>query len=85
MLVAEERVFVAKVEKMDRVPHGTGDLFAGFLTAELLNGAPDAMALGRAAGGVKHALDVSRGRDRLLLSLMDWINGIEPARVESLS
>ena len=43
------------------------------------------MALGRAAGGVKHALDVSRGRDRLLLSLMDWINGIEPARVESLS
>ena len=85
VLVAEERVFVAKVEKMDRVPHGTGDLFAGFLTAELLNGPPDAMVLGRAAGGVKHALDVSRGRDRLLLSLMDWINGIEPTHVESLS
>ncbi len=85
VLITEGSVLVGKVEKLDRVPHGTGDLFAGLLTAELLQGAPDADALGRAAGGVKHALDVSRGRDCLLLSIMDWTHGIEPARIESLS
>jgi pyridoxine kinase len=85
VLITERGVLVGKVEKLDRVPHGTGDLFAGLFTAELLQGAPDAAALGRAAGGVKHALDVSHGSDRLLLSMMDWTHGIEPARIESLS
>jgi pyridoxine kinase len=85
VLVAEERVFVAKVEKLDHVPHGTGDLFAGLFTAGLLNGEPDSAALARAAGGVKHALDLSRGSDHLLLSLMVWTDGIEPVPVESLS
>jgi len=85
LLFTERGVLVGKVEKLDRVPHGTGDLFAGLLTAELLQGAPDAAALGRAAGGVKHALDISRDSDRLLLSMMDWTHGIEPARIESLS
>ena len=85
LLITERGVLVGKVEKLDRVPHGTGDLFAGLLTAELLQGAPDAAALGRAAGGVKHALDISRDSDRLLLSMMNWTHGIEPARIESLS
>ena len=85
LLFTERGVLVGKVEKLDRVPHGTGDLFAGLLTAELLQGAPDAAALGRAAGGVKHALDISRDSDRLLLSMMNWTHGIEPARIESLS
>jgi pyridoxine kinase len=85
VLVAEEPVLVGKVAKMDRVPHGTGDLFAGLLTAELLKGSPEATALGRAAGGVRHVLELSRGSDRLLLSLIDWMKGIEPVRIESLS
>ncbi len=85
VLVAGGDVFAGSVEKLERAPHGTGDLFAGLLTSALMQGVPDAAALGFAVGGVGHALDVSRDSDRLLLALMDWTNGIKAARVERLS
>jgi pyridoxine kinase len=85
VLVAGGDVFAGSVEKMERAPHGTGDLFAGLLTSALMQGVPDAAALGFAIGGVGHALDVSGGSDRLLLPLMDWTGGIKPARIERLS
>jgi pyridoxine kinase len=83
--VGENGVCISKVAKIDHVPHGTGDLFAGLLTAALLQGASDARALGHAVGGVRHALTVSRGSDRLLLSLMNAPETIAPAPVESLA
>jgi pyridoxine kinase len=76
VFISGEDVFVSTVERMENVPHGTGDLFAGLLTEKLLSGAPPETALGWAVGGVKHALDVSRGHDRLLLASMDWSEGI---------
>jgi pyridoxine kinase len=85
ILVDDSAALVTAVRKMDRVPHGTGDLFAGLLAAKLLQGAVDSDALGYAVGGVKHALDVSRDSDRLLLPLIDWKSGIEQPRVECLA
>jgi pyridoxine kinase len=72
VLVTEESVAIAKVERMDNTPHGTGDLFAGLLTAQLVAGRPAAVALDTAVNGVRHALQFSRGRDRLLLEMLDW-------------
>jgi pyridoxine kinase len=85
VLVAGGEVLVSHVEKLDDVPHGTGDLFAGLLTAKLVAGVPLAFALGYAVGGVTHAVHVSRGSDRLILALIDWSNGITPARIERLA
>jgi len=85
VLVSSGDVFACGVEKLESAPHGTGDLFAGFLASALMEGAADDVALGLAVGGVRHALDVSRGSDRLLLSKMDWTNGIRAAQVERLS
>jgi pyridoxine kinase len=81
VLVAGDGVFVSTVDRLDGVPHGTGDLFAGLLTAKLLAGASPEVALGYAVGGVKNALNVSQGQDRLLLASMDWSNGIITAPV----
>jgi pyridoxine kinase len=85
VLVDGDAAFAAAVQKIDRVPHGTGDLFAGLLAAKLLQGVANSDALGYAVGGVKHALDVSRESDRLLLPLIDWKNGIEQPRIECLA
>ena len=85
VFVADGEAFIGKVDKLEDVPHGTGDLFTGLLTSKLLAGAPAVSALGYAVGGVKHAVDVSRGSDRLLLALMDWSNGIIPAQIDRLA
>ncbi|HEY8194898.1 MAG TPA: pyridoxal kinase [Hyphomicrobium sp.] len=63
---------VGKVEKLPDVPHGTGDLFAGFLTARLMRGASVTDAWNHAIHGVSYGLEASRGSDRLLLPLIDW-------------
>jgi pyridoxine kinase len=47
-------------------------LFAGFLTARLLNGAPVPDAWTHAAQGVAFGVEASRGSDRLMLPLIDW-------------
>jgi pyridoxine kinase len=85
VLVNDGAALVTAVRKMESVPHGTGDLFAGLLAAKLLQGAANSDALGYAVGGVKHALDVSRDSDRLLLPLIDWKGGIKQPRVECLA
>jgi pyridoxine kinase len=72
VLVGGESIVVVEVDKLPDVPHGTGDLFAGFFVAGLLTGAAPEPAFCRAVDGVRHALDVSRGSDRLLLPLIDW-------------
>lgn len=72
VLIAEKRAFIGRVEKWADVPHGTGDVFAGCLTAKLLHGEAPETALAYALGGVRRALEVSRGSDRLLPYFVDW-------------
>lgn len=74
VMTAANRTFIGRVEKWPDVPHGTGDVFAGCLTAKLLQGETPETALGYALGGVRRALEDSRGTDRLLPYLVDWRN-----------
>ncbi len=85
VLIAGGHALVGAVEKWDDVPHGTGDVFAGCLTARLMLGETPADALGYAIAGVRRALEVSRGSDRLFPNLVDWVNGISPVEIETLT
>ena len=85
VLITEGRTLMGRVEKWDGVPHGTGDVFAGCLTAKLMLGHKPEEALAYAIGGVRSALEVSRGTDRLLPNLVDWVHGIAPVPIEALS
>ncbi len=83
VLAAGGQAFVGRVEKWNDVPHGTGDIFAGCLTARLMLGAKPEAALAYAIAGVREALKVSRGTDHLLPNLVDWTNGITPVPIET--
>lgn len=72
VLVQSGSVQVNAVKKLADVPHGTGDLFAGFLTARLLRGASVTDAWTHAIQGVGYGVEASRGSDRLMLPLIDW-------------
>jgi pyridoxine kinase len=72
VLVTAGKVLVSNVAKFDDVPHGTGDLFAGFLMADLLRGASITDAWSHAIQGVGYGVEASRGSDRLMLPLIDW-------------
>jgi pyridoxine kinase len=84
VLMAEGRTLVGRVEKWADVPHGTGDVFAGCLTAKLLLGEPPEAALAYAIAGVKSALEASRGTDHLLPNLVDWKNGVSAVAIETI-
>ena len=81
VLVDGERVLTGSVEKWNDVPHGTGDVFAGCLTAKLMLGRTPDEALAYAIAGVRQVLEVSRGYDRLLPNLVDWKSGIVPLEI----
>jgi pyridoxine kinase len=85
VLTASGRTSLGRVEKWPGVPHGTGDVFAGCLTAKLLLGAKPEAALGYALAGVKSVLELSRGFDRLLPNLVDWRDELSPVVVETIS
>lgn len=72
VLVNSGKVTVRNVEKVADVPHGTGDLFAGFLTSYLLRGSSVTDAWSHAIQGVGFGVEASRGSDRLMLPLIDW-------------
>jgi pyridoxine kinase len=82
---ADAQVYIGRVEKLADVPHGTGDVFAGCLTAKLMLGATPEEALGYAIAGVRRTLEVSRGSDHLLPHLVDWKAGFPPVQVERVS
>jgi pyridoxine kinase len=85
VMTAEGRTFIGRVEKWSDVPHGTGDIFAGCLTAKLLNGATPDKALAYAIAGVKSAIEISRGVDHLLPNFVDWENGVSTVEVETIA
>jgi pyridoxine kinase len=72
VLVNGGNVLVDAVRKLPDIPHGTGDLFTGFLTARLLLGASVTDAWKHAIQGVSYGLEASRGSDRIMLPLIDW-------------
>jgi pyridoxine kinase len=72
VLVSNGNALVSTVEKLSDIPHGTGDLFTGFLTARLLRGASISDAWTHAIQGVRFGLEASQGSDRLMLPLIDW-------------
>lgn len=84
VLVTDKQAYMGTVEKWNDVPHGTGDVFAGCLTAKLMLGHSAEQALAYAIAGVRRALEVSRGHDHLLPHLVDWKNGIPPVAIETL-
>ncbi len=70
--VSADGVGIAVVERRSRVPHGTGDLFAGLLLARLLLGDHLPQALAAATDGVSKALTASTGDADLRLAGIDW-------------
>lgn len=84
VLMAANSTFIGRVEKWADVPHGTGDVFAGCLTAKLLHGESPQTALAYALGGVRRALEASRGTDRLLPYFVDWQH-ISPVPIEAMA
>ncbi|MBY0560676.1 pyridoxal kinase [Hyphomicrobium sp.] len=83
VLVAGGEAFIGSVEKWNDVPHGTGDIFAGCLTAKLMLGQSPKQALGYAIAGVRRTLEVSRASDHLLPHLVDWENGFAPDEIHA--
>lgn len=84
VMTANGRTFLGRVEKWTGVPHGTGDVFAGCLTAKLMLGETPEKALAYAVAGVRSTLEASRGTDRLLPNFVDWKNGITPIGIETV-
>lgn len=69
----------------ERVPYGTGDLFAALFLAARLAGAADGAALARAAGGTAAAIETSlaAGADELaVVAAQDAV--LEPARLPAV-
>jgi pyridoxine kinase len=58
----------ATVRWQDRVPHGTGDLFAALLLGHLLDGESDRAAFARTVSGVDLVVTASAGHDELRLA-----------------
>lgn len=83
LMLADDKASVCQVRRRPRAPHGTGDLFAGFMLAELLHGAPFESALAVATGGVSHAMDTSPDCDELQVAKIDARHGIVPAEITS--
>lgn len=69
-LVTAEAMAVAETRRLDKVPNGTGDLFAALMTARLLAGDDDAAALSAAAAGTFEVIaqSVAAGSDELDLA-----------------
>lgn len=74
VLACAEGAFVAAVDDLGVVPHGTGDLLAALYAGALLNGDAPARALGFATAGVDAALRASLGRSdlNLIASQQQW-------------
>lgn len=83
--LSADRVDVCRVDKLPKVPHGTGDLLSGLLIGHHLLVPGD--ALGRAVGGVQLAIAASAGRNDLALAVpagtTDWARA-EPLFIETV-
>jgi pyridoxine kinase len=67
VLVSEQGAAIETVHRSEAAPHGTGDFFAGRLTAELVLGRPPEEALTAATRATADILANSVGKDHLLI------------------
>lgn len=65
VMVTKKTAVLETVLRSDTAPHGTGDFFAGTLTANLLDGADPEQALKNATEATARLLHRSAGRDNL--------------------
>lgn len=65
ILVTPSAVYSESVSRLAHAPHGTGDYFAGLLTASLLTGQTDQGALNHATSKTAGAVTASAGLDNL--------------------
>jgi pyridoxine kinase len=74
---------VACQTRIDGVPHGTGDVLSGLMTAWLLDGLSLEVAVSRALGSLQSLIEASIGRDELcLVPVQTWIDA-EPMALEN--
>lgn len=70
VLVTRADMLVLSTPKRAGVPHGTGDLLAGLLTAHLAHGALLRDALSQSHATLERVIEISCGRERLDLSAL---------------
>jgi pyridoxine kinase len=78
------RISVTRVPRRERVPNGTGDLFAAALLASYLNAAEVEGALGVATAFVDHVIMASAGRDELRVAALPGPRTVKPWPVEGM-
>jgi pyridoxine kinase len=69
LVSSDKRADVFRTRRFERVPHGTGDLFAGLFLGKLLRGQPVTGAVQNAVNGVALTAADSQGCDELDLTL----------------
>lgn len=81
VLHSTEGSLTASVERLEGVPHGTGDLLAALFLSHLMNGLGRADAFERAVGAVERVARASLGADELnLAGTQDLWVSLEPER-----
>lgn len=65
LLVSADRVHAVETDRLDHVPHGTGDLIAALMIANLLHGRDAAVAVDRATASLFAIIEASAGADEL--------------------
>ena len=73
--VTRESALACEVVRLDKVPHGTGDLLSGLLVGHLLRTGSLAESLARAVGGVRAAISASGGATDMVLASMPGDSG----------
>ncbi len=74
--IQSDCVAVCRVERLAKVPHGTGDLLSALFLGHLVRRTPTSMALGSAVAGLQRAITSSMGQSDLNLTVTnaadDW-------------
>ncbi len=77
---------VCRVQRLADVPHGTGDMLSALYLGHLLHSGEHETLLGRAVGGVAHAIAASRGEEELrLIAALDRAIAATPLASASLT
>ena len=67
LAIGPDETWVSSLPELARVPNGTGDLLAAIFTAAILDGTPQARALGTAVAAVAEVIAASVGSNELRL------------------
>ena len=86
VLVEADQVLGTLIQTRENVPHGTGDVLAGLITAYMAAGAPVATALARGGAILKTVILASAGRDDLFVQAgLEHLSAVVPLPLEAMS